>query len=207
MKKALLMAMSGTLIVLISFNAQAAMQPELEEHYLASHTGETKKAVHDKFEAWEKVLKAELAAKHAVTIDGLGTYAPKEKTGTRVVNGFGGLKTVDQYTLVKNAEKTDTAAFIDKFATASGMSKQQAKAFNDQFITQIQTTLKKGGSVIIHGEGTYRVGKQAATYSIDRHTGDVTRTPARRVGKFNASKSLGTRQQFTPDAALNGSVN
>jgi Bacterial DNA-binding protein len=89
MKKALLMGMSGALIALISSNAHALTQSEAEDNYITKHGGD-KANIHAKFNAWEKVLKDELAAKHAVKIDGLGTFNPKEKVGTRTYKGFNG---------------------------------------------------------------------------------------------------------------------
>lgn len=204
MKKALLTGMSGALIALTSSSAWALNQSEAEDDYVAKHGGD-KSDAHAKFNAWEKVLKDELTAKRAVKIDGLGTYAPKEKTGTRQVNGFGGEKTVDSYKLVKKPETTNTDAFIDKFAAQTGMSKADAKTFNDEYIKQVQTTLKKGGTVTMNGSGTYRVGKHPRSAYVNSK-GETIVKPAYKDPTFNAQKGT-PKQKFTEDAELRGAVN
>jgi nucleoid DNA-binding protein len=204
MKKALLMATSGVITALISFNAFALNQGEAEDKYIEINGG-TKAAANTKFNAWEKLLKDELASKRAVKIDGLGTYAPKELSGTRQVNGFGGIKTVESYKLIKKPETTDTAAFIDKYAAATGMSKEEASAFNEQYIGQIKSTLRKGGSVQISGLGSYKVGKRPTTSYVNSK-GETIVKRAYKDPRFTMEKGA-VRQKFTEDESLRSAVN
>jgi DNA-binding protein HU-beta len=207
MKKVLLTVTSGALIALISSSALALNQSEAEDNFVTANGG-TKTAAHDKFNAWEKLLKDELAAKREVKIAGLGTYAPKEKVGTTktvVVDGVSTTKVTESYRLVKTPSTTNTDAFIDKYAAATGMTKDEAKAFNDQYINQVQATLRKGGTAQIAGLGTYKVNKQVAKYTVDDY-GVVTKIPAKKVARFSGSKALG-KQKFTADTVLSGAVN
>jgi nucleoid DNA-binding protein len=106
---------------------------------------------------------------------------------------------------VKAPSVTDSTAFIDKYAAATGMSKADAKTLNDEYINDVKTTLKKGGTATISGLGSFKVGKRPA-YSYVNSKGVTVTKPAYKDPSFHMYKSAG-HQKFNEDPALRGAVN
>jgi nucleoid DNA-binding protein len=207
MKKALLMAMSGALIGLTSFNALAdnVNQRAMETSYIAVHGGNSSE-IHNKFQAWETVLKAELAAKHTVKIDGIGTFKARELNGTRTYKLEGQILTANKYTLVPNATTTGTTEFLHKMALAGNMSDAEAAQINEHYRSEILKSLKTGQDASIYGVGAFARSKRPA-YSSTNAAGVVTHHSARFIERFRTSKASGIHTRFVVDACTQKQLN
>jgi DNA-binding protein HU-beta len=79
---------------------------------------------------------------------------------------------------------------IDSMAKAAGVTKVQAQAALDAFMSSTQTALKKGDKVILVGFGTFSVTKRAARKGRNPQTGKEINIPAKKVVKFKAGAGL-----------------
>ena len=79
---------------------------------------------------------------------------------------------------------------IDKIASDAGITKVQAGAALDSFITSTMSTLKKGDKVTLVGFGTYSVNKRAARMGRNPQTGEAIKIPATKTVKFTAGKGF-----------------
>ena len=79
---------------------------------------------------------------------------------------------------------------IEKISNDAGISKTQAGAALDSFITATMGTLKKGDKVTLVGFGTYSVTKRAARMGRNPQTGKEIKIPAKKVVKFKAGKEF-----------------
>jgi DNA-binding protein HU-beta len=204
MKMATLTVLSGVTIALMSFNAAAMTQGEMEDGWVEKYGG-TKASAHDKFQAWENTLKSELAAKRAVSVSGIGTYRPQELSGKQRTTHLGGKTyTTDSYAMVKKPVVTTDSEFKAKMVAAGKMTDAEAAQMGAYYKTAIATTLKKGNSVQESGLGTYSVSKRAARIGTNSQ-GDSIRIPAHRVVKFNDGYGAHTRLKVDKDltASLN----
>ncbi len=82
------------------------------------------------------------------------------------------------------------AELIAQLAIDAGITKTQANAALDSFVTTVTKTLKKGDKVTLVGFGTFSVSKRAARNGRNPQTGEVIKIKARKVAKFKAGKEL-----------------
>ncbi len=80
------------------------------------------------------------------------------------------------------------AELISQLADDAGITKTQANAALDSFVTTVTKTLKKGDKVTLVGFGTFSVSKRAARNGRNPQTGEVIKIKARKVAKFKAGK-------------------
>lgn len=204
MKTGILTVLSGVLIAGISFSATAMTQSDMEDDWVHKHGG-TKASAHDKFQAWENTLKAELAAKRAVNVAGIGTYRPQELSGKQRTTHLGGKTyTTDSYAMVKKPEVTTDSEFRSKMVAAGKMTDAEAAQMGAYYKTTIATTLRKGNSVSEHGLGSYTSKKHAAITRTDANGVTTTKAAYRNV-HFNAG--YGTRARLQVDKDLTAKLN
>ena len=157
MNKVLLMVMSGVITASMS-SSWAANQSEMED-MVAAQTGLTKTQSHNALDAFEKQLKEEMGAKRAVKLDGFGQYNPRQSAGIRT--GYnprtGGQLQYESWKLVKKPEVVDEATFNARAAARAGMSVEDYDKAVEAYKSNVANTLRKGGRVAMHGEGTYAV--------------------------------------------------
>lgn len=85
------------------------------------------------------------------------------------------------------------AELIAKLADDAEVTKTQANAVLNSFISAVTTTLKKGGKVTLVGFGTFSVTKRAARNGRNPQTGAVIKIKAKKVAKFKAGKELSSK--------------
>ena len=85
------------------------------------------------------------------------------------------------------------AELIAKLAEDAGITKTQANATLDSFISAVTKTLKGGGKVTLVGFGTFSVTKRAARNGRNQQTGAVIKIKAKKVAKFKAGKELSSK--------------
>jgi DNA-binding protein HU-beta len=85
------------------------------------------------------------------------------------------------------------AELIAKLADDAGITKTQANAALDSFISAITKTLKGGGKVTLVGFGTFSVTKRAARNGRNPQTGAVIKIKAKKVARFKAGKELSAK--------------
>jgi DNA-binding protein HU-beta len=85
------------------------------------------------------------------------------------------------------------AELIAKLAEDAGITKTQANATLDSFISAVTKTLKGGGKVTLVGFGTFSVTKRAARNGRNPQTGAVIKIKAKNVAKFKAGKDLSSK--------------
>ena len=85
------------------------------------------------------------------------------------------------------------AELIAKIADDAELSKNQAGAALDSFISAVTKTLKGGGKVTLVGFGTFSVTKRAARNGRNPQTGAVIKIKAKKVAKFKAGKELSAK--------------
>ena len=71
-----------------------------------------------------------------------------------------------------------------------GGTKVQAEEVVETIISDIVSTLKKGGEVSIAGLGIFSTKQRAARTARNPRTGETVNVPAMRVPKFRAAKAL-----------------
>jgi len=96
---------------------------------------------------------------------------------------------------LKNSKKIimNKAELISKIADDAGITKTQANAALDSFVTAVTKTLKGGGKVTLVGFGTFSVSKRAARNGRNPQTGAVIKIKAKKVAKFKAGKELSAK--------------
>lgn len=85
------------------------------------------------------------------------------------------------------------AELIAKLAEDAGITKTEANATLDSFISAVTKTLKGGGKVTLVGFGTFSVTKRAARNGRNPQTGAVIKIKAKKVAKFKAGKDLASK--------------
>jgi DNA-binding protein HU-beta len=85
------------------------------------------------------------------------------------------------------------AELIAKLADDAGITKTQANATLDSFISAVTKTLKGGGKVTLVGFGTFSVTKRAARTGRNPQTGAVIKIKAKKVARFKAGKELSSK--------------
>ncbi|MBK6732268.1 MAG: HU family DNA-binding protein [Bacteroidetes bacterium] len=79
---------------------------------------------------------------------------------------------------------------IDAMASDAEITKTQAAAALDSYMTNIRKTLKKGDKVTLVGFGTFSVSKRAARTGRNPQTGKAIKIAAKNVVRFKAGKEL-----------------
>lgn len=79
---------------------------------------------------------------------------------------------------------------IEAIANDANLTKAQAQAALDAFVSNVQKSLKSGDKVTLVGFGTFSASTRAARMGRNPQTGQPIRIPARRVAKFSAGKAL-----------------
>lgn len=82
------------------------------------------------------------------------------------------------------------AALIEHMAKETKLPKTACKNAVESFINAIETTLKRGKSVVLTGFGTFTVMKRKERVGINPATGQKMKIAAKRVPKFKAGKKL-----------------
>ncbi len=85
------------------------------------------------------------------------------------------------------------AELVAKVAEDAGVSKTQANAALDSFISSVTKTLKGGDKVTLVGFGTFSVSKRAARTGRNPQTGAAIKIKAKKVAKFKAGKELSAK--------------
>jgi DNA-binding protein HU-beta len=85
------------------------------------------------------------------------------------------------------------AELIAKIAEDAGVTKVQANAAIDSFVSAVTKTLKGGGKVTLVGFGTFSVTKRAARTGRNPQTGATIKIKAKKVAKFKAGKELSAK--------------
>jgi DNA-binding protein HU-beta len=95
----------------------------------------------------------------------------------------------------KNPKKIimNKAELIAKIAEDAGITKTQANASLDSFVSAVTKTLKGNGKVTLVGFGTFSVSKRAARNGRNPQTGVVIKIKAKKVAKFKAGKELSAK--------------
>ena len=82
------------------------------------------------------------------------------------------------------------ADLIHSVATDAGLSKKDAAAAVDAFLSSISNTLAKGGKVQLTGFGSFETRKRAARMGLNPQTKATIKIPATKVPAFKAGKAL-----------------
>ena len=82
------------------------------------------------------------------------------------------------------------AELINTIAEDAGITKTQANATLDSFVSAVTKTLKADGKVTLVGFGTFSVSSRAARNGRNPQTGDPIKIEAKKVAKFKAGKEL-----------------
>ena len=206
MNKVLSMVLSGALIALMS-SSWAMNQSEMEVS-VSAQTGFSNTQAHNALDAFEKQLKEEMAAKRAVKFDRFGQFNPREMAGIRTGHNprTGGQLQYESWKLVKKPEVIDEALFNARAAVRAGMSVEDYDKALEAYKSSVGSVLQRGGSVAMHGEGTYAVGRVAArTYH--RKDGSISMVvPRHRKVKYSGYGGS-NKQQFKADVALTCKLN
>lgn len=207
MNKVLSTVLSGALIGLVSFNSWAMNQSELET-ILETQPGFTRASAHNALEAFEATLKEESAAKRAVKLNDFGVYRPKQSVGMRNYRNprTGDAVSKEAFTFVKKPTVTSEAEFIQKAAMKAGLTEDEMRTSLATYKHAVSTTLRKGGSVSINGEGTYGVGRVGPRiYTLPN--GLSGRSRAHRVVKYKPYGQNRKGFDFKADDALSNKLN
>lgn len=82
------------------------------------------------------------------------------------------------------------AELIEKLATQHELSKAESKRIIETLLDTIVTTVKKGGSVVIPGFGSFKQHARAARNGINPSTGAKIKISATKLPKFTAGSAF-----------------
>lgn len=82
---------------------------------------------------------------------------------------------------------------ISKMANDAKVTKSQAQAALNSFISATTSALKKGDKLILVGFGTFSVSKRAARTGRNPRTGKEIKIAAKKVVKFKAGADLSSK--------------
>jgi DNA-binding protein HU-beta len=85
------------------------------------------------------------------------------------------------------------AELIAQIAEDASITKTQANAALDSFVSTVTKTLKKGDKVTLVGFGTFSVSKRAARMGRNPQTGAAIKIKAKKVARFKAGKELASK--------------
>ena len=100
----------------------------------------------------------------------------------------------------------DEATFNARAAARAGMSIEDYDKATESYKSKIASTIQRGGSVAMHGEGTYSSSRVAARIGMNRRTGNLERFPAYRKIKYKGYGD-GNKQKLNFDQAIIDKVN
>jgi DNA-binding protein HU-beta len=81
--------------------------------------------------------------------------------------------------------------FVDKVADKTGLSKRDAAAAVDAFLSSVQDALTRGDDVVFTGFGKFSVQQRAARTGVNpRNPSQKVQIPAALVPKFSAGSGL-----------------
>jgi DNA-binding protein HU-beta len=79
---------------------------------------------------------------------------------------------------------------VEAVAQDANITKAQAQAALDAFVSNVQKSLKGGDKVTLVGFGTFSASTRGERMGRNPQTGQAIRIPERRVAKFSAGKAL-----------------
>ena len=79
---------------------------------------------------------------------------------------------------------------IEVIASDASITKAQAQAALDAFVSNVQRSLKSGGKVTLARFGTFSASARGERMGRNPQTGQPIRIPATRVAKFSAGRAL-----------------
>ena len=79
---------------------------------------------------------------------------------------------------------------IEALANDASITKAQARAVLDAFVSNVQRSLKSDEKVTLTGLGTFSASTRGERTGRNPQTGQSIRIPARRVAKFSAGQAL-----------------
>ena len=79
---------------------------------------------------------------------------------------------------------------IQAVADDANITKAQAQAAMDAFVSNVKKALNSGDKVTLVGFGTFSASTRAARMGRNPQTGQPIQIPQRRVAKFSAGKAL-----------------
>jgi DNA-binding protein HU-beta len=79
---------------------------------------------------------------------------------------------------------------VDRLAKAGGVTKKQAQALMDGFVSTLVASVKKGEVFRLPEVGSFRARKSAARMGRNPQTGEPVKIPARKKVRFTASKNF-----------------
>ena len=79
---------------------------------------------------------------------------------------------------------------IEAIANDASITKAQARAALDAFVSNLQSSLKSDEKVTLVGLGTFSASTRGERTGRNPQTGEPIRIPARRVAKFSAGRAL-----------------
>ena len=80
--------------------------------------------------------------------------------------------------------------FVEKVAATSGLSKKDAGAAVDAFLSTIESALKSGEDVTFTGFGKFHVAARGAREGRNPRTGESMKIAATKVPRFTAGSGL-----------------
>jgi DNA-binding protein HU-beta len=82
------------------------------------------------------------------------------------------------------------ADLVDRIAAAAAISKTQATAIIETFVSSTSSALTKGERVTLVGFGTFAISHHKARIGRNPQTGDLLKLPARNAAKFLPGSKL-----------------
>jgi nucleoid DNA-binding protein len=82
------------------------------------------------------------------------------------------------------------AGLVAAMAASTGLTKKDAAAALESFMSAVSSSLKKGDAVTLTGFGTFKTVKRAARTGRNPQSGKEIKIPARTVAKFAPGKGL-----------------
>ena len=79
---------------------------------------------------------------------------------------------------------------IEVIANDASITKAQARAALDAFVSNVQRSLKSDEKVTLTGLGTFSASTRGERTGRNPQTGEPIRIPTRRVAKFSAGRAL-----------------
>ena len=80
--------------------------------------------------------------------------------------------------------------FVEKIATASGLSKADSKKALEAVVATVKEALVAGDKVALVGFGTFAVSERPAREGINPRSKEKIKIAAKKVAKFKAGKEL-----------------
>lgn len=91
---------------------------------------------------------------------------------------------------------------IEAIASKSEVTKKQAAAMLESFVSTVTGSLSEGEQIVLPGFGTFSIGLRSARKGRNPKTGEVIEIKASRVAKFKAGKGLKDAVQLNAEEAV-----